>query len=174
RMIAIALTSMTMKVLLFDNSPSNFHKFTTCIRDYLVDIVRRLKVRNIWQYLDPPVRGWLDLACKLKGIKFKSREVLLVLCRILSRIKPLLDFPGLMAAIGARYAWKSSQLAANWGNKNAESWRNDKAFSFYCGLISLQVSRILPGMISPELHFLQDVVRGRGFKRILGLFRKIL
>lgn len=166
---------MNINMLFFNSfNSSHGYEFTICIKKYLVNVVRRLKVKNIWQYLEPPVRGWLDLACKLRGIKFRSREVLLVLCKILNRIKTLLDFPGLMAAIGIRYAWRVSQLAASWGNKDAEMWRHDKAFSFYCGLTLLQVFRVLPLADLPELYFLQDIIQDKVFRRILRLFGKML
>jgi len=154
--------------------PNSSYTSTTYIKEYLFNVVHRLKIRNIWQYLEPPVRGWLDLACKLKGIKFKSRKVLLVLCNILSRVKNLLSFPGLVASIGVRAAWRASTLAASWGNKDAEKWRNDKAFNFYCGLVSLQVSKMIPRTIFPELHFLQEVVQLKFIEKILRFFRKML
>ena len=143
------------------------------IRQYLRSVVHRLKVRGVWHYLEPPVRGWLDLACRLEGIKFRSVKVLSVLFRILRRIKPLLDFPGLVAGIGARYAWHVSRLAASWGNRDAEHWKNDKAFQLYCGLTMLQLSKLFPSMLCSELDVLKGLLEPRGVRKALSMFWRL-
>lgn len=143
------------------------------IRQHLKSVVHRLKVRGVWQYLEPAVRGWLDLASKLEDIKFRSEKVLSVLFKILKRVKPLLDFPGLVASIGARAAWRASKIAASWGNSDAERWRNDGAFQFYCGLVSLQLSRVIPGMSFPELDSIRELLRLRGLWRFFRALRRI-
>ena len=144
------------------------------IRQHLRSVVHRLKVRGVWQYLEPATRGWLSLAASLEDIKFRSKEVLSVLVKVLNRVKPLLDFPGLVAKIGVRAAWNASRIAASWGNSDAERWRNDKAFQFYCGLVSLQLSRVIPGAVFPELDSLRNVLQLRGFGKVLRALRRII
>lgn len=137
------------------------------IRQYLRAVIHRLKVRGIWQYLEPATRGWLSLAASLEGIKFRSREVLSVLVKVLKRVKPLLDFPGLVARIGVRATWNVGRIAVSWGNSDADRWRNNKAFQFYYGLLSLQLSRVIPGVVFPELDFLRNILQFRGFESVL-------
>ena len=143
------------------------------IRRHLENVIHRLKVRGVWQYLEPATRGWLSLAVRLDGIKFRSRKVLSVLVKILNRVKPLLDFPGLVARVGVRYAWNASKLAASWGNKDAERWKNDRAYQFYCGLVSLQLSRVIPGMSFPEFDLLRGLLRLKGLWKFLRALKRI-
>jgi len=144
------------------------------IRRHLENVIHRLKVRGVWQYLEPATRGWLSLAVRLDGIKFRSQKVLSVLAKILNRVKPLLDFPGLVARVGVRYAWNASKLAASWGNKDAERWKNDRAYQFYCGLTYLQLSRVIPGMSFSELGALKELLQVRGFLKILRALMRLL
>ena len=144
------------------------------IRRHLENVIYRLKIRRVWQYIEPATRGWLELAARLEDIKFKSHKVLSVLVKVLNRVKPLLDFPGIVAGMGVRRAWNASRIAASWGNKEAEKWRNDKGFHFYWGLMSLQLSRIVPGMLSPELESLRELLHFRGLGRVLRMLRRIV
>jgi len=137
------------------------------IRRHLKDVIRRLKVRRVWWHLDPATRGWLTLASSLENIKFRSREVLSVLVKILKRVKSLLSPSRLLSEIGVRYAWRAWRIASSWGNKDAESWKNDRAYQLYCGLTALQLSRIIPGVSHPELNTLRDVLSIRGFWRFM-------
>ena len=133
------------------------------IRRQLRDVIHRLKVRRVWRHLDPATRGWLTLASSLESIKFKSREVLSVLIKILKRVKSILSPPRLLSEIGVRYAWRAWRIASSWGNKDAEHWKDDKAYQLYCGLTALQLSRIIPEVRHPELNALKDVLSFRGF-----------
>ena len=144
------------------------------IRRYLKDVIYRLKARGVWRYLDPAIRGWLTLASKLESIKFRSREVLSVLVKILKRVKSLLSIPRLMIEIGVKYAWSAWRIASSWGNRDAERWKNDRAYQFYCGLTALQLSRIVPGMIHPELNAVKNVLSFRGFGRFVRSLGRIL
>ena len=144
------------------------------IRRYLKDVVYRLKIRGVWRYLDPAIKGWLTLASKLESIKFRSREVLSVLVKILKRIKSLLSFPRLMTEIGVKYAWSAWRIASSWGNRDAELWKNDRAYQFYCGLTALQLSRIVPGIIHPELNAVKNVLSFRGFGRFVRSLGRVL
>jgi len=144
------------------------------IRQHLKDVIYRLKVRGIWRHLDPATRGWLTLASSLESIKFKSREVLSVLVKILKRVKPLLSPPRLLSEIGVRYAWRAWRIASSWGNKDAESWKNDRAYQLYCGLTALQLSRIIPGIGHPELNTLRDVLSLGGFWRFMRCLGRVL
>ena len=144
------------------------------IRRYLKDVIHRLKIRGVWRHLDPAIKGWLTLASKLESIKFRSREVLSVLVKILKRIKSLLSFPRLMTEIGVKYAWYAWRIASSWGNRGAERWKNDRAYQFYCGLTALQLSRIVPGMIHPELNAVKNVLSFRGFGRFVRSLGRVL
>jgi len=144
------------------------------IRRQLRDVIRRLKVRRVWWHLDPATRGWLTLASSLESIKFRSREVLSVLIKILKRVKSLLSPQRLLSEIGVRYAWRAWRIASSWGNKDAESWKNDRAYQLYCGLTALQLSRIIPGIGHPELNTLRDVLSLRGFWRFMRDLGRVL
>ena len=144
------------------------------IRRQLRNVIHRLKIRRIWWNLDPATRGWLTLASSLENIKFKSREVLSVLIKILKRVKSLLSPPRLLSEIGMKYAWRAWRIASNWGNKDAERWKNDRAYQLYCGLTALQLSRIIPGIGHPELNTLRDVLSLRGFWRFMKCLGRIL
>jgi len=144
------------------------------IRRQLRDIIHRLKVRRVWWNLDPATRGWLTLASSLESIKFKSREVLSVLIKILKRVKSLLSPPRLLSEIGVKYAWRASRIASSWGNRGAESWKSDKAYQLYCGLTALQLSRIIPGIGHPELNTLREVLSFGGFWRFMKCLGRIL
>ena len=144
------------------------------IRRQLKDVIYRLKVRRVWWNLDPATRGWLTLASSLESIKFKSREVLSVLINILKRVKSLLSPSRLLSEIGVRYAWRAWRIASSWGNKDAENWKDDRAYQFYCGLTALQLSRIIPGIGHPELNTLRDVLSLRGFWRFMRYLGRIL
>jgi len=144
------------------------------IRRQLKDIIYRLKVRRVWRHLDPATRGWLTLASSLESIKFKSREVLSVLIKILKRIKSLLSPSRLLSEIGVRYAWRAWRIASSWGNRDAESWKNDRAYQLYCGLTTLQLSRIIPGIGHPELNTLRDVLSLKGFWKFMRYLGRIL
>ena len=144
------------------------------IRRQLRNVIHRLKIRRIWWNLDTATRGWLTLASSLESIKFRSREVLSVLVKILKRVKSLLSTPRLLSEIGVRYAWRAWRIASSWGNKDAESWKNDRAYQLYCGLTALQLSRIIPGIGHPELNTLRDVLSLRGFWRFMRCLGKIL
>ena len=115
------------------------------IRQRISDLIFSLKRRRLWKYLDPPTKGWLELASRLKGIKFRSRKVLSVLMSILARLKPLLRLTNLFRFVGLSGAWRNSVLAESWGNVSARAWRSDPVYQFYCGLVEVQVSRIIPG-----------------------------
>jgi len=144
------------------------------IKEYLKTVILELKVKGFWRYIEPGTRGWLELASKLKDIRFKSKKVLSVLVKILKRLKPLIKLPNLLSWIGARYAWRSGKLASGWGNKQAEKWKDDRAYQFYCGLTALQLSRIIPGMTIPELEIIRDLLNLRGFIRVLASLRRIM
>ena len=144
------------------------------IRRQLRDIIHRLKVRRVWWDLDPATRGWLTLASSLESIKFKSREVLSVLIKILKRVKSLLSPPRLLSQIGMKYAWSAWRIASSWGNKDAKSWKNDRAYQLHCGLTALQLSRIIPGIGHPELNALKDVLSLRGFWRFMRDLGRVL
>ena len=144
------------------------------IRRQLRGVIHRLKVRRVWRNLDPATRGWLTLASSLESIKFKSREVLSVLVKILKRVKSLLSPPRLLSEIGVRYAWRAWRIASSWGNRDAESWKDDRAYQFYCGLTALQLSRIIPGIGHPELNALKDVLSLKGFWRFVRGLGRIL
>jgi len=140
----------------------------------LRSVIHRLRVRGIWQYIEPPTRGWLELASKLEDVKFRSKMVLSVLVKTLKRVKPLLDFPGLVARIGAKYAWNASKIAVSWGNKDAERWKNDKNFQIYCGLTAIQISRTNPGGIISELDALSELLHFRGLCKFLRFLKRIM
>ena len=144
------------------------------IRRQLKDIIYRLKVRRVWRYLDPATRGWLTMASSLECIKFKSREVLSVLIKILKRVKSLLSPQRLLSEMGVRYAWRAWRIASSWGNRDAESWKNDRAYQLYCGLTALQLSRIIPGIGHPELSTLRDVLSIKGFWRFMRCLGRVL
>ena len=144
------------------------------IRRQLRDVIHRLKVRRVWWHLDPATREWLTLASTLENIKFRSREVLSVLVKILKRVKSLLSPSRLLSEIGVRYAWRAWRIASSWGNRDAESWKNDRAYQLYCGLTALQLSRIIPGMSHPELNTLRDVLSLRGFWRFMRDLGRVL
>jgi len=144
------------------------------IRRHLKDVIRRLKVRRVWWNLDPATRGWLTLASSLESIKFRSREVLSVLLKILKRVKSLLSPPRLLSEIGVKYAWRAWRIASSWGNKDAENWKDDRAYQLYCGLTALQLSRIIPGIGHPELNTLRDVLSIKGFWRFMRCLGRIL
>ena len=110
----------------------------------------------------------------MESIKFRSREVLSVLVKILKRIKSLLSFPRLMTEIGVKYAWNAWRIASSWGNRGAERWKNDRAYQFYCGLTALQLSRIVPGMIHPELNAVKNVLSFKGFGRFVRSLGRVL
>ena len=165
---SICLYNKDMPLSIISTDPSPVE-----VRQHLKSVIHRLKVRGVWHYLEPATRGWLELASRLEGIKFRSQMVLSVLVKILKRVKPLLDFPGLVARIGVQYAWSVSKVAASWGNSDAERWKNDKAFQFYCGLVTLQLSRIIPGMVSSELEGLRELLSFRGLSKVLAILRRI-
>ena len=144
------------------------------IRRQLKDIIYRLKVRRVWRHLDPATRGWLSLASSLESIKFKSREVLSVLIKILKRVKSLLSPSRLLSEVGVRYAWRAWRIASSWGNRDAESWKNDRAYQLYCGLTALQLARIIPEVEHPELNTLRDVLSLKGFWRFIRRLGRIL
>jgi len=144
------------------------------IRRHLKDVIHRLKARRVWRHLDPATRGWLTLASRLESIKFKSREVLSVLVKILKRVKSLLSPSRLLAEVGMRYAWRAWRIASSWGNRDAESWKNDRAYQLYCGLTALQLSKIIPGIGHPELNTLREVLSLRGFWRFMRCLGRIL
>ena len=144
------------------------------IRRQLRDVIHRLKVRRVWRHLDPATRGWLTLASTLESIRFKSREVLSVLIKILKRVKSLLNPQRLLSEIGVKYAWRAWRIASSWGNRGAESWKNDRAYQLYCGLTALQLSRIIPGIGHPELNALKDVLSLRGFWRFMRDLGRVL
>jgi len=144
------------------------------IRRHLKDVIHRLKARRIWCHLDPATRGWLTLASSLESIKFRSREVLSVLVKILKRVRSLLSPSRLLSEIGVRYAWSAWRIASSWGNRDAESWKNDRAYQLYCGLTALQLLRVVPVMIYPELSALRDVLSLKGFRRFMRSLGRIL
>ena len=144
------------------------------IRRYLKDVIHRLKAKGVWRYLDTAIRGWLTLASRLESIKFRSREVLSVLFKTLKRVKLLLSLPRLMTEIGIKYAWSAWRIASSWGNRDAELWKDDRAYQFYCGLTALQLSRIVPGMIHPELNAVKNLLSFRGFGRFVRSLGRIL
>ena len=144
------------------------------IRRHLRDVIHRLKARRVWRHLDPATRGWLTLASRLESIKFRSRDVLSVLFKILKRVRSLLSPSRLMAEVGVRYAWSAWRIASSWGNRDAESWKNDRAYQFYCGLTALQLSRIVPEMSHPEFNVLKDVLSLKGFWRFMRYLGRIL
>jgi len=144
------------------------------IREYLQNIIQRLRLRGIWHYIEPATRGWLELASRLESIKFRSRAVLSVLFKILKRIKPLLDFPGLVASIGAKYAWWAGRLAASWGNGEARKWGYNKGFQVYCGIMIIQLSKLIPNLASSELNALTEFLGARGIYAFLKSLGKLI
>ena len=124
--------------------PSSIGLTPTLIQKRLRKLIFRLKMKRLWIYIDHPTRAWLELASRLRGIKFRSKKVLSVLMSILARLKPLLRLTSLFRLIGLTKAWKNSALAESWGNLSARAWRSDPAYQFYCGLVEVQVSRIIP------------------------------
>ena len=151
--------------------PAEAH--ATEIKQYLRSVIHRLKARRVWHYIEPATRGWLELASKLENIKFRSQTLISVLIKILNRVRPLLDFPGLMTRIGIRHAWNISRIATSWGNNSAEQWKNNKAFQLYCGLLALQLSKIIPNLITFETDSLKKILNPRGFRKMLSILRKI-
>jgi len=116
------------------------------IRSHLRKVISSLRRRHLWEFIDPSTRGWLKLASSLEGIKFRSRKVLSVLVSILKRVEPLLRIVKYVKIAGLADAWRSSELAFKWGNEEAKRWRFDSGYQFYCGLLLLQASKIIPGV----------------------------
>ena len=118
------------------------------IRRQILDLIISLKRKRLWRFLDRPTRGWLNLAIRLRSIKFRSKEVLFVLMKILNRLKPLLRITNLLKSVGMTSAWRNSILAESWGNPSARIWRSSPSYQLYCGLVEIQLSRITPGLSS--------------------------
>ena len=130
----------------------------TLIQKRLRKLIFMLRMKRLWIYIDHPTRAWLELASRLRGIKFRSKKVLSVLMSILARLKPLLRLRSFFRLIGLTKAWKNSALAESWGNVSARAWRSDPAYQFYCGLVEVQVSRIIPSP-APFMAILPPPIR---------------
>ena len=138
----------------------------TLIQRRLRKLIFMLKMKRLWIYIDHPTRAWLELASRLRGIKFRSKKVLSVLMSIMARLKPLLRLTSLFRLIGLTGAWRNSVLAESWGNVSARAWRSDPAYQLYCGLVEVQVSRTIPGL-APSTAAFAPPIRGL-IARILG------
>ncbi len=141
------------------------------IRKRLLEIIRRLKNKGLWKYIDPLTKSWLELAARLRSLKFRSQLTINVLMKVLKQIKPLLSLADILRNIGIRFAWENSYIATSWGNKDACNWRNDKAYQIYCGALALQISRITPGMDIFEIPSISKL-NWRGAAKILRKIRR--
>ena len=150
--------------------PSGVFLTPVLIRMHLRGLIRTLKRKRLWTFIDHPTRAWLELASRLKGIKFRSRELLSVLMKILNRLKPLLRITNLLKSVGMTSAWRNSILAESWGNPLARIWRSSPSYQLYCGLVEIQLSRITPGL--PSSGILQALPLQVAPSRILRLVER--
>ena len=140
------------------------------IRQHVLNLIICLKRRRLWKCLDLPTRGWLELAASLRGIKFRSRQVLLVLVKIMAKLKPFLSLTNFFRTIGISRAWRNSMIAEEWGNSLARVWRSDVGYQIYCGLTEFYLARVIPR----DSHQLELAVPCPSTKALLSKFMRII
>ncbi|MEM1559978.1 MAG: hypothetical protein QXP57_07150 [Nitrososphaerota archaeon] len=145
------------------------------IRSRLSELVKKLKLNGLWYYVERHVRDWIELALRLKTIKFRSQAVLSILVNIIKKLQLLLSPVKLLSRIGTLIAWRNSRLASRWGNNDAEEWRRDPTYIFYCGLTSLQAARVtLRRILVEEMEDFKNIIEDARFNDYLKRLSKTI
>lgn len=109
----------------------------------LAEVKEAAKRKRVWFRLPKIERGILDLT--IKYVKEpRSPRLIDLLKKIVEKIKASLVSPlqRLVEKVGKPFAEKISSIAKGWGNREAESWANDKGFMMYLTVTSEQFQRL--------------------------------
>jgi len=87
-----------------------------------------------WFRLKRQERGLYSLALSL-DVSLKSFDLLRALVSILKKLKEMGDKLYRQIARGTVLAWRFSQAAVEWGNADAQGWRNDRRYILFLGLM---------------------------------------
>lgn len=95
--------------------------------------VKKAKRQNIWRRVSSLGRSFIGLCLSLP-IQFRGASFLRALAKILSEIQLLMNSTYRNWVHGREIAYRLSEVAYRWGNKDALNWRYDRDFTIYCGL----------------------------------------
>jgi|TARA_B100000315_G_C14471475_1_gene538563 hypothetical protein len=96
-------------------------------------IKRKAMRRGLWKMIDRLDTGIMNL-CIYLPIKFVSRNLLRTLAKIMKTISSMLNPIHHYYEKGIDMAWRISESAYLWGNKDALKWRFDRNFAIFIGM----------------------------------------
>lgn len=89
---------------------------------------------GVWRRMSKVSRSFVRL-CIALPVKFVSKTLVQAIAKVLVELNLLLKPTYRWWILGSKMAWGVSKTAYSWGYKEALSWRNDKAFVTYWGMI---------------------------------------
>jgi hypothetical protein len=103
-------------------------------KGFLSRAVKRAKRQNVWRRFSSLGRNFIGLCISLP-IKFRGRDFLRALVKTLKELMLLLSPMYRFWFRGRELAYRISEAAYNFGNKDALNWRNDRNFTIYWGMV---------------------------------------
>ncbi len=107
---------------------------SSLVRRVLVSQMAKAKRHGGWFRLSTLERGILSLALKTNAT-FESLALNRALVSILCRLKELCAPFREQIMRGSAIALAFSEAATSWGNPNARSWREDRSYHLFLGLL---------------------------------------
>ena len=106
-------------------------------RDFLISVKRKALRRGIWfKALSSLDRGYYNLVCIVVNrvrSEALAREVMVILLKLRDALKS--DFVRLVEFYGVKRAWRASDLAMRWGNRDAVEWKGEGGFARFHAMI---------------------------------------
>ena len=106
-------------------------------KDFLLALRRKALRKRLWyRSLDNLERGIYNLTCAIVD-RVKSPVLLHKILSIVMTLRDALkgEFTRLVESIGVERAWKASETASDWGNRDAWKWRRDSGFARFHAVI---------------------------------------
>jgi len=110
---------------------SDSHK-SSSVRTILASQMAKAKRNGGWFRLSRLERGLYSLALRI-NVRFESTALVRALVSVLQKLRELCSPIYEQLVKGTERAWIFAEAAIKWGNSEARSWKNDRAYALFLG-----------------------------------------
>jgi hypothetical protein len=136
---------------MFPSSKREDHSFENInvklLRELSTVVVRVKKARK-WSLVNPLTKAFVKACFIMKLQSVKSILLMKAIIKAVRELKQLISEEYLLVEMGVREAWKLSDLASNWGHKDAYKWRNNKSYIILQGLTLRWIAKLFNYLMS--------------------------
>ena len=111
----------------------------------LWEAVERVRRVRRWFLVDELTRGFIKALKALNPASIRSITLVKAVVKTVKMLKELASETLRLIKLGVEEAWRLSETAEKWGNRNAREWRNDKNFIILQALTIKWLSRLFWG-----------------------------